>query len=50
MQQFVCEQNIVHFERLLNETSDPTVPNTVRALLASAKPPLPLLNSAAFGA
>ena len=23
MQRFVCEQNIVHFERLLNETADP---------------------------
>lgn len=50
MQQFVCEQNIVHFERLLNETSDPTVQSTVRALLASAKRQLALLNSAASGA
>ncbi|MHC4047362.1 PAS domain-containing protein [Bradyrhizobium sp. 23AC] len=50
MQRFVCEQNIVHFERLLNETTDPTVQNTVRALLASAKRQLALLNSAASGA
>ncbi|AWL98651.1 PAS domain-containing protein [Bradyrhizobium amphicarpaeae] len=50
MQRFVCEQNIVHFERLLNETADPTVQSTVRALLASAKRQLALLNSAASGA
>jgi len=50
MQRFVCEQNIVHFERLLHETADPTVQNTVRALLASAKRQLALLNSAASGA
>ncbi len=50
MQQFVCEQNIVHFERLLSETTDPTVQSTVRALLASAKRQLALLNSAASGA
>ncbi|MHB0773910.1 PAS domain-containing protein [Bradyrhizobium sp. 5.13L] len=50
MQQFVCEQNIVHFERLLDEATDPTVQNTVRALLATAKRQLALLNSAASGA
>lgn len=50
MQQFVCEQNIVHFERLLDEATDPTVQSTVRALLASAKRQLALLNSAASGA
>lgn len=50
MQQFVCEQNIVHFERLLDEAADPTVQSTVRALLASAKRQLALLNSAASGA
>lgn len=50
MQRFVCEQNIVHFERLLHETTDPTVQNTVRPLLASAKRQLALLNSVASGA
>ncbi|WP_246755670.1 hypothetical protein [Bradyrhizobium sp. CCBAU 53338] len=50
MQRFVCEQNIVHFERLLNEATDTTVQHTVRALLASAKRQLALLNSAASGA
>lgn len=50
MQRFVCEQNIVHFERLLHETADPTVQNTVRPLLASAKRQLALLNSVASGA
>lgn len=50
MQRFVCEQNIVHFEQLLNEAVDATVQNTVRALLASARRQLALLNSAASGA
>ncbi|WP_298871275.1 PAS domain-containing protein [uncultured Bradyrhizobium sp.] len=50
MQRFVCEQNIVHFERLLSETADATVQQTVRGLLASAKRELALLNSAASGA
>ncbi|MBR0726519.1 hypothetical protein [Bradyrhizobium manausense] len=50
MQRFVCEQNIVHFERLLNEATEATVQHTVRALLASAKRQLALLNSAASGA
>ena len=50
VKQFVCEQNIVHFERLLGEATDPTVQSTVRALLASAKRQLALLNSAASGA
>jgi hypothetical protein len=44
MQRFVCEQNIVHFERLLQEATDPTVQNTVRGLLASAKRQLALLS------
>lgn len=50
MQRFVCEQNIAHFERLLHEATDPTVQNTVRGLLASAKRQLALLSSAASGA
>jgi len=50
MQRFVCEQNIVHFERLLNESMDATVQNTVRGLLASARRQLAVLNSAASGA
>jgi PAS domain-containing protein len=50
MQRFVCEQNIAHFERLLHEATDPTVQNTVRGLLASAKRQLALLSSAESGA
>jgi len=50
MQRFVCEQNIAHFERLLHEATDPTVQNTVRGLLASAKRQLALLSSAVSGA
>ncbi|TFV30425.1 diguanylate cyclase [Bradyrhizobium frederickii] len=50
MQRFVCEQNIAHFERLLHEATDPTVQNTVRGLLASAKRQLALLSSVVSGA
>jgi hypothetical protein len=50
MQKFVCEQNIVHFERLLTETADPTVQHTLHSLLASAKRELAMLNSAQSGA
>lgn len=50
MQRFVCEQNIVHFERLLREATDPTLQKTLRGLLASAKRELALLSSAASGA
>lgn len=50
MQRFVCEQNIAHFERLLNETADATVERTLQSLLASARRDLALLNSAATGA
>ena len=50
MQRFVCEQNVAHFERLLNETSDPTVQHTLQSLLASARRDLAMLNSVATGA
>jgi PAS domain-containing protein len=50
MQRFVCEQNIAHFERLLNETADPTVQRTLKSLLASARRDLAMLSSAATGA
>jgi len=50
MQRFVCEQNIVHFERLLSETTEPTVQHTLLSLLASARRELAMLNSATSGA
>lgn len=50
MQRFVCEQNVAHFERLLSETSDPTVQHTLQSLLASSRRDLAMLNSAATGA
>src|SRR5512139_741083 len=50
MERFVCEQNVAHFERLLSETSDPTVQRTLQSLLASARRDLAILNSAARGA
>lgn len=49
MERFVCEQNVAHFERLLNETSDPTLRRTLQSLLASARRDLAILNSAARG-
>jgi PAS domain-containing protein len=50
MQRFVCEQNIVHFDRLLGEASDPTLRRTLLTLLSSAKRELALLNSQMSGA
>jgi hypothetical protein len=41
----VCEQNIVHFEKLLAETSDPTLRMTLNGLLATAKRELAVLDA-----
>ena len=50
MQRFVCEQNISHFQKLLDGSADPTLRHTLEALLASAKRELALLNSELQGA
>lgn len=50
MQRFVCEQNIAHFGRLLDEASEPTLRRTLLTLLSSAKRELALLNSQMSGA
>jgi PAS domain-containing protein len=50
MQRFVCEQNISHFQKLLDGASDPTLRQTLEALLSSAKRELALLNSELQGA
>jgi PAS domain-containing protein len=50
MQRFVCEQNIAHFQRLLDTASDPPLRRTLTTLLAAAKRELALLNSAITGA
>ncbi|WP_440639352.1 hypothetical protein ACSHT2_33700 [Bradyrhizobium sp. PUT101] len=43
MKKFICEQNIANFERLLAETSDPSLRRTVDGLLASNRRELALL-------
>jgi hypothetical protein len=45
MKRFICEQNVVHFEKLLAETSDPTLRRTLNGLLATAKRELALLDA-----
>jgi PAS domain-containing protein len=50
MQKFICEQNIVHFQKLLNETTDSGRRRTLEALLLSARRDLSLLESKLSGA
>ena len=50
MQRFVCEQNIAHFGRLLDDAADPTLRRTLLTLLSSARRELALLNSQMSGA
>ncbi len=50
MKQFICEQNIAHFEKLLSESSDPALSRTLRLLLASARRELSLLQASDWGA
>jgi PAS domain-containing protein len=50
MQRFICEQNIVHFRKLLDETTEPAQRQTLEALLISARRELALLESGLSGA
>jgi PAS domain-containing protein len=50
MQRFICEQNVAHFQKLLDESADPALRRTLEALLKSAKRDLALLESTQFGA
>lgn len=50
MKKFICEQNIVNFQRLLAETSDPTLQRTLEGLLATNKRELALLEAERQGA
>lgn len=50
MQRFVCEQNILHFEKLLESAGDLTLRRTLLTLLSAAKRELALLNSEESGA
>uniref|UniRef100_Q07V34 Putative PAS/PAC sensor protein n=1 Tax=Rhodopseudomonas palustris (strain BisA53) TaxID=316055 RepID=Q07V34_RHOP5 len=50
MQRFVCEQNISHFQKLLDGAADPTLRHTLESLLSTAKRDLALLNAELQGA
>jgi PAS domain-containing protein len=50
MQRFICEQNVTHFQKLLNEATDPALRRTLEALLHSARRDLALLESTLSGA
>jgi PAS domain-containing protein len=50
MQRFICEQNVAHFQKLLDEAADPTLRRTLQGLLKSARRDLALLESALSGA
>ncbi len=49
VKKFICEQNIVHFERLLGSAADATARRTLEALLSSARRELALVDSAERG-
>jgi PAS domain-containing protein len=50
MQRFICEQNIAHFQRLLDQAPPPTLRRTLESLLKSAMRDLAMLESAQSGA
>lgn len=50
MKRFICEQNVAHFQRLLSETSEPTLQGTLGRLLATAKRELAMLDADQDGA
>jgi PAS domain-containing protein len=50
MQRFICEQNIAHFQKLLNESTEPALRRTLEGLLSSARRDLALLESTLSGA
>jgi PAS domain-containing protein len=50
MKDFVCEQNVAHFQKLLSETTDPSLQRTLQSLLSSANRELAILNSTQSGA
>lgn len=50
MQSYICEQNIAHFQKLLDEASDPGLQRTLQALLLSARRELAIVESELSGA
>jgi PAS domain-containing protein len=50
VQRFICEQNVAHFERLLDTATEPALRRTLEGLLTSARRELAMLESALSGA
>jgi PAS domain-containing protein len=50
MQRFICEQNVIHFQKLLDQTTDPALRRTLDGLLKSARRDLAILESTLSGA
>jgi PAS domain-containing protein len=50
MQKFICEQNIAHFRKLLQQATDPALRRTLEGLLLSTRRDLALLESTLSGA
>ena len=50
MQRFICEQNIAHFQKLLDQATEPALRRTLEGLLKSAQRDLAMLESALSGA
>jgi PAS domain-containing protein len=50
MKRFICEQNVAHFQKLLDEATEPALRRTLEALLKSAKRDLAIVESTLSGA
>lgn len=50
MQRFICAQNIAHFQKLLDTTSEPGLRHTLQSLLKSARRDLAIFEAAKTGA
>ena len=50
MQRFICEQNIAHFRKLLDQATEPALRRTLGGLLKSAQRDFAMLESALSGA
>ena len=50
MQRFICEQNVAHFQKLLDQATESALRRTLEGLLKSARRHLAMLESALSGA
>jgi PAS domain-containing protein len=50
MQRFICEQNVAHFQKLLDQAAEPALRSTLEGLLKSAQRDLAMLESSLSGA